>query len=280
MKLASDLGLTTARIGNALRPLIAGDQSARGSGRTARTTTSSCNCRSSARRSRPTWATCMSPARASMRTATRCSCRCEKSQTSSRPVVRNRFRPRTAVAVTIWGNAQGRPSGDVGRTRRKIVKEMSLPQRLSLRHRWRSTRHERTRWRGRRSARSGVVFIHPRSASQFGSSATDRDHGDHCRCHSDRRATRVIGDRYDAEYFLDHRLHHADGCVTKNAILLVRLHSSAIRNGMPVHEAIREAGQVRLRPILMTTARNDLACCRWRPASVRAARIWRRWVAP
>jgi multidrug efflux pump subunit AcrB len=43
------------------------------------------------------------------------------------------------------------------------------------------------------------------------------------------------------------------GLVTKNAILLVDFTNQALRAGRPVREAILEAGQVRLRPILMTT---------------------------
>jgi multidrug efflux pump subunit AcrB len=43
------------------------------------------------------------------------------------------------------------------------------------------------------------------------------------------------------------------GLVTKNAILLVDFTNQALRAGKPVREAILEAGQVRLRPILMTT---------------------------
>jgi HAE1 family hydrophobic/amphiphilic exporter-1 len=43
------------------------------------------------------------------------------------------------------------------------------------------------------------------------------------------------------------------GLVTKNAILLVDFTNQAIRAGRSVREAIFEAGQVRLRPILMTT---------------------------
>jgi len=41
--------------------------------------------------------------------------------------------------------------------------------------------------------------------------------------------------------------------VIKNAILLVDFTNQALRNGRSLHEAIREAGQVRLRPILMMT---------------------------
>jgi HAE1 family hydrophobic/amphiphilic exporter-1 len=43
------------------------------------------------------------------------------------------------------------------------------------------------------------------------------------------------------------------GLVTKNAILLVDFANQRIRTGLGVREALLEAGQVRLRPILMTT---------------------------
>ena len=44
------------------------------------------------------------------------------------------------------------------------------------------------------------------------------------------------------------------GLVTKNAILLVDFANRARRGGASLHEALLQAGQVRLRPILMTTA--------------------------
>jgi multidrug efflux pump subunit AcrB len=43
------------------------------------------------------------------------------------------------------------------------------------------------------------------------------------------------------------------GLVTKNGILLVDFANRAMRDGKTLHDAILEAGQVRLRPILMTT---------------------------
>ena len=43
------------------------------------------------------------------------------------------------------------------------------------------------------------------------------------------------------------------GLVTKNAILLVDFTNQRLREGAPLREAVLEAGQVRLRPILMTT---------------------------
>jgi multidrug efflux pump subunit AcrB len=44
------------------------------------------------------------------------------------------------------------------------------------------------------------------------------------------------------------------GLVTKNAILLVDFANRARRGGATLHDAMLQAGQVRLRPILMTTA--------------------------
>src|SRR6185437_12533099 len=44
------------------------------------------------------------------------------------------------------------------------------------------------------------------------------------------------------------------GLVTKNAILLVDFANHARRRGASVAEALLEAGQVRMRPIMMTTA--------------------------
>jgi multidrug efflux pump subunit AcrB len=43
------------------------------------------------------------------------------------------------------------------------------------------------------------------------------------------------------------------GLVTKNAILLVDFTNQSLREGKSLHEALRAAGQIRLRPILMTT---------------------------
>ena len=43
------------------------------------------------------------------------------------------------------------------------------------------------------------------------------------------------------------------GLVVKNAILLVDFFNQARQRGTPVHEALLEAGSIRLRPILMTT---------------------------
>jgi multidrug efflux pump subunit AcrB len=44
------------------------------------------------------------------------------------------------------------------------------------------------------------------------------------------------------------------GLVTKNAILLVDFANRARRDGASIDEALAQAGQVRLRPIMMTTA--------------------------
>jgi HAE1 family hydrophobic/amphiphilic exporter-1 len=44
------------------------------------------------------------------------------------------------------------------------------------------------------------------------------------------------------------------GLVTKNAILLLDVTLARARGGMPLRDALLEAGSVRFRPIIMTTA--------------------------
>jgi multidrug efflux pump subunit AcrB len=44
------------------------------------------------------------------------------------------------------------------------------------------------------------------------------------------------------------------GLVTKNAILLVDFANRALKEGASVPEALLQAGQIRMRPIIMTTA--------------------------
>ena len=53
------------------------------------------------------------------------------------------------------------------------------------------------------------------------------------------------------------------GLVAKNAILLVdRTNQTRLEQGLSVYEALLEAAQSRLRPILMTTLTMTLVCCR------------------
>ena len=55
------------------------------------------------------------------------------------------------------------------------------------------------------------------------------------------------------------------GLVAKNGILLIEYAERAVRGGAGAAEAIASAAQVRLRPILMTTAAMIAGCCRSRP---------------
>ena len=54
--------------------------------------------------------------------------------------------------------------------------------------------------------------------------------------------------------FLDDRPDHADGPVTKNAILLVDFAKLRADEGASVPERCCRQGQIRMRPIIMTTA--------------------------
>ena len=54
------------------------------------------------------------------------------------------------------------------------------------------------------------------------------------------------------------------GLVAKNGILMVDYANTQRHRGLRVLEAMRTAAGIRLRPIVMTTARWCSACCRWR----------------
>jgi multidrug efflux pump subunit AcrB len=70
------------------------------------------------------------------------------------------------------------------------------------------------------------------------------------------------------------------GLVTKNAILLVDFANHPRKSGLDTPKALLQAGLVRMRPIMMTTAAMVFGmCCRWRLPWTRATRFRLRWAA-
>ncbi len=156
--------------------------------------------------------------------------------------------------VALYASAEGRPSGDVGNDVQKLVKETQLPPgyRFSIG----GQQQDMIESFNAALAALGlaVIFIYLILASQFAS------------------FTQPIAIMASLPFsligvFLGLLLTGTTlnifsiigfimlmGLVTKNAILLVDFANRARRAGASLHDALLQAGQVRLRPILMTTA--------------------------
>ncbi len=155
--------------------------------------------------------------------------------------------------VTIWGNAQGRPGGDVGSDAEKIVKEMQLPP--GYRFDIGGGQQEMNETMAAAGAALGlaVIFIYLVLASQFGSFLQPIAIMVSLPMSLIGVLLALLFTGTTLNIFSIIGFIMLMGLVTKNAILLVDFTNHAIRAGMPLRDAIREAGQVRLRPILMTT---------------------------
>ncbi len=156
--------------------------------------------------------------------------------------------------VALYANAQGRPAGDVGSDVTKITKDFPLPPgyRFSIRG---QTEQMQDSFKAAMAALGlAVVFIYLILASQFAS-------------YLQPLAIMVSLPLSLIGVFLALLLTGTTlnifsmigfimlmGLVTKNAILLVDFANRARRSGASLHDSMLQAGQVRLRPILMTTA--------------------------
>ena len=156
--------------------------------------------------------------------------------------------------VSLFANAQGRPAGDVGNDVNKITKDFPLPPgyRFSIRG---QTEQMQDSFKAAMAALGlAVIFIYLILASQFAS-------------YLQPLAIMVSLPLSLIGVFLALLLTGTTlnifsmigfimlmGLVTKNAILLVDFANRARRGGASLHDSLLQAGQVRLRPILMTTA--------------------------
>jgi hydrophobic/amphiphilic exporter-1 (mainly G- bacteria), HAE1 family len=156
--------------------------------------------------------------------------------------------------VALYANAEGRPSGNVGDDVKKITKEMELPPgyRFAIAGQQEDTEESMTALLA--ALALAVIFIYLVLASQFAS------------------FTQPIAIMASLPFTLigvllallltNTTLNILSmigfvmlmGLVTKNAILLVDFANRGRRGGAELHDALLSAGQVRLRPILMTTA--------------------------
>ncbi|HKW80935.1 MAG TPA: efflux RND transporter permease subunit, partial [Casimicrobiaceae bacterium] len=156
--------------------------------------------------------------------------------------------------VALYANAEGRPSGDVGRDVQKVIDATRLPPGYRFDVGGQQKDMKESFEAAVAALGLAIIFIYLILASQFAS------------------FTQPVAIMASLPFsligvFLALLLTGTTlnifsiigfimlmGLVTKNAILLVDFANRMRRGGASLHDALLQAGQVRLRPILMTTA--------------------------
>ena len=253
-ELASDLGLTTAAIGSALRPLIAGDQISTWLGPDGQDYDVIVQLPKERReiaadlgdlyvasaRLDANGAPLLVPLRQVA----------DFVETGSPQQIK---RLNLQRRVSIYANAQGRASGDVGTDAQHIVESMKLPPGYRFDVGGGQQEMNQTFSAAMASLGLAVIFIYLVLASQFGSFIQPIAIMVSLPLSLIGVLLALLVTGTTLNIFSIIGFIMLMGLVTKNAILLVDFTNQALRAGRSLHEAIREAGQVRLRPILMTT---------------------------
>ncbi len=155
--------------------------------------------------------------------------------------------------VGIYANVEGRPSGDVGKDVEALLKTIQLPTGYRFDIAGDTQQMQESFTAAVAALGMAVIFIYLILASQFGSflqplaimaSLPFTLIGVFL-------ALLVTGSTLNIFSIIG--VIMLMGLVTKNAILLVDFTNQGLREGKSRHDAILAAGQVRLRPILMTT---------------------------
>jgi multidrug efflux pump subunit AcrB len=154
----------------------------------------------------------------------------------------------------IYAGTQGRPSGDVGADVQKIVKETELPAgyRFDVGG---QTKDQQEAFAGVVTAlAAAVIFIYIVLASQFGSFLQPLAIMASLPLALIGVMLALLVTRSTLNLFSMIGLVMLMGLVTKNAILLVDFANHGRKAGLSIPEALLQAGLVRMRPIIMTTA--------------------------
>ena len=155
--------------------------------------------------------------------------------------------------VSLYARAEGRPSGDVGSDVQKLMDKMKLPPG----YRFDNGGQQQDMNDAFTSALAAlglvVIFIYLILASQFGSFLQPMAIMASLPLSLAGVIIALLITRTTLNLFSVIGFIMLMGLVTKNAILLVDFANHGIRAGKSLREALLEAGQVRLRPILMTT---------------------------
>jgi CzcA family heavy metal efflux pump len=154
----------------------------------------------------------------------------------------------------IYAGVSGRPSGDVGDEVKKLVDETQLPPGYRF-DQGGQTREQAEAFQGILLALlAAVIFIYIVLASQFGSFLQPFAIMASLPLALIGVMLALLVTRSTLNLFSMIGLVMLMGLVTKNAILLVDYANHMRRTGVSTAEALLQAGLVRMRPIMMTTA--------------------------
>jgi len=253
-EMASDLGLSTQQIGTALRPFVAGDQISRWlapdgqnydvnvqlpkSGRQRVADLADLSVASGKRDADG------NPVMVPMRQVV------EFVASTSPQVLKRQALERR---VAIYAGVEGRPNGDVNDDVQKALKSVEMPEGVRVDVGGEAEQMAETLGAAGAALAIAVIFIYLVLASQFGSFLQPIAIMVSLPLSMIGVLIALLVTGSTLNIFSVIGIVMLMGLVTKNAILLVDFTNHGQREGKSQYEAILEAGQVRLRPILMTT---------------------------
>jgi multidrug efflux pump subunit AcrB len=156
--------------------------------------------------------------------------------------------------IALWANVQGRPSGDAGDEVQQLVKSYVLPPGLHFDIGGQIKDQQEVNAAIFGALALAVIFIYIVLASQFGSFLQPLAIMVSLPLSVVGVMLALLVTGTTLNIFSMIGIVFLMGLVTKNAILLVDFANKGQRDGLSRTEALLAAGQVRLRPILMTTA--------------------------
>ncbi len=253
-ELASDLGLSVQQVGAALRPFVAGDQVGRWLAPDGQNYDVNVQLPKSGRRKIADLAE-LSLASSKLDEAG------NPIMVPLRQVVE--FVPSTSPQVlkrqalerrvALYAGVEGRPAGDVDDEVRKIMKAIDLPEGVRFDVGGNAQQMAETMGGFLAAIAIAVIFIYLVLASQFGSFLQPIAIMVSLPLSMIGVLIALLVTKTTMNIFSVIGIVMLMGLVTKNAILLVDFTNHGQREGKSQFDAIMEAGQVRLRPILMTT---------------------------
>jgi HAE1 family hydrophobic/amphiphilic exporter-1 len=155
--------------------------------------------------------------------------------------------------IALFANVEGRPAGDAGEEVKALVKSYALPPGLRLAVGGQIEDQEEVNKAIMGALAMAVIFIYIVLASQFGSFIQPLAIMVSLPLSIVGVMLALLFTGTTLNIFSMIGLVFLMGLVTKNAILLVDFANQGQRSGMSRNDALLAAGQIRLRPILMTT---------------------------